>query len=60
MTNLTGQCKDFPDETVMYIETLPPWTMYLDRAERFEGAGVGITFLSPQRKALPFVFMLNQ
>ena len=38
---------DFSDEDVFYIEVMPPWMMFFDGATRWEGAGVGVVFVSP-------------
>ena len=40
---------DFLDEDVFYIEVMPPWMMFFDGAARWERAGAGVVFVSPQR-----------
>ena len=51
---------DFPDEDVFYIEVMPPWMMFFDRATRWEGVGVGVVFISPQRQILLYSFSLSE
>ncbi|XP_058202996.1 uncharacterized protein LOC131317464 [Rhododendron vialii] len=52
--------EEFPDEDVLFIEVLQPWTMFYDGAARLEGAGAGVIFVSPQKQVLPYAFILRE
>lgn len=52
--------EEFPDEDVLFIEVLQPWTMFFDGAARLEGAGAGVIFVSPQKQVLPYSFILSE
>ncbi|CAM8893133.1 unnamed protein product [Rhodiola kirilowii] len=51
---------DLPGEDIFYIDVLPPWQMFFDRAARRDGAGAGVVFVSPENHLLPFSFTLTQ
>ena len=51
---------DFLDEDVFYIEVMPPWMMFFNGATRWEEAGAGVVFVSPQRQILLYSFSLSE
>ncbi|XP_075084754.1 uncharacterized protein LOC142168006 [Nicotiana tabacum] len=51
---------EFPNEDVLFIEELPPWTMFFDASARHNGAGAGVVLISPERQVLPFCFVLGE
>ncbi|CAM8987939.1 unnamed protein product [Rhodiola kirilowii] len=51
---------DLPGEDIFYIDVLPPWQMFFDRAARRDGAGAGVVFVSLENHLLPFSFTLTQ
>ncbi|XP_019223850.1 PREDICTED: uncharacterized protein LOC109205591 [Nicotiana attenuata] len=51
---------EFPDEDILFIEELPPWTMFFDGSARHNGAGAGTVLISPERQVLPFSFVLGE
>ncbi|XP_070056828.1 uncharacterized protein [Nicotiana tomentosiformis] len=51
---------EFPDEDVLFIEELPPWTMFFDGSARRNGAGTCTVLISPERQVLPFSFILGE
>ncbi|GKV04930.1 hypothetical protein SLEP1_g17015 [Rubroshorea leprosula] len=52
--------KDLPDEEVFFIDVLPSWELYFDRASRRDGAGVGVVFVTPKNEVIPFSFSLRE
>ncbi|XP_019226185.1 PREDICTED: uncharacterized protein LOC109207675 [Nicotiana attenuata] len=48
---------EFPDEDVLFIVELPPWTMFFDGSARCNGAGAGVVLISPERQVLTFSFV---
>ncbi|TYK01380.1 protein NYNRIN-like [Cucumis melo var. makuwa] len=53
-------CDDLPDEEVLFVESMEPWTMFFDVAVRKSGAGVGIVFISPEKHMLSYSFILRK
>ncbi|XP_075111214.1 uncharacterized protein LOC142181692 [Nicotiana tabacum] len=51
---------EFPDEDVLFIEELPPWTMFFDGFACRNGVGAGIVLISPERQVLPFSIVLGE
>ncbi|XP_075084064.1 uncharacterized protein LOC142167834 [Nicotiana tabacum] len=51
---------EFPDKNVLFIEELPPWTMFFDGSARRNGAGPGVVLVSPDRQIFPFSFVLGE
>ncbi|XP_070056190.1 uncharacterized protein [Nicotiana tomentosiformis] len=51
---------EFPDEDVLFIEELPPWTMFFDGFARRNGEGEGVVLISPERQVMPFSFLLGE
>ncbi|XP_058220656.1 uncharacterized protein LOC131330914 [Rhododendron vialii] len=52
--------EEFPDEDMLFIEVLQPWTMFFDGAARLEGAGAGVIFVSSQKQVLPYAFIRRE
>ncbi|XP_074300530.1 uncharacterized protein LOC141631807 [Silene latifolia] len=50
---------DLPKEEIFYVDVLPPWQMYFDGAERLDGAGAGVVFVTPQNRLMPYAFTLT-
>ncbi|XP_009630743.1 uncharacterized protein [Nicotiana tomentosiformis] len=51
---------EFLDEDVLFIEELPPWTMFFDGSACCNGAWAGVVLISPERQVLPFSFALGE
>ncbi|XP_033510867.1 uncharacterized protein [Nicotiana tomentosiformis] len=51
---------EFPDEDILFIEELPPWTMFFDVSARRNGVGEGVVLISPERQVWPFYFILGE
>ena len=51
---------DFLDEEIFYVNIFPSWMMFFDGLARFDGTGVGVVFVLPQRQILPYSFVLSE
>ncbi|XP_074297443.1 uncharacterized protein LOC141628169 [Silene latifolia] len=51
---------DLPGEEIFYMDVLPPWQMYFNRATRQDGAGAGVVFVTSQNHLMPYAFTLTQ
>ncbi|XP_075101323.1 uncharacterized protein LOC142176978 [Nicotiana tabacum] len=51
---------EFPDEDVVFIEELPPQTMFFDGSTRRNSARADVVLISPERQVLPFSFVLGE
>ncbi|KAA0061107.1 uncharacterized protein E5676_scaffold863G001650 [Cucumis melo var. makuwa] len=52
--------EDLPDEEVLFVESLEPWTMFFDGATRRSGAGVNIVFITLEKHMFPYSFTLGE
>ena len=51
---------DLPGEDVFFIDILPPWKIYLEGAARRDGTSAGVVFVSREKHALTYSFVLTQ
>ena len=51
---------DFLDEEIFYVNFFPSWMMFFDGLARFDGTGVGVVFVLPQRQILPYSFVIRE
>ncbi|XP_075077158.1 uncharacterized protein LOC142163904 [Nicotiana tabacum] len=51
---------EFPDEDILFVEELLPWTMFFDGSAHRTGVGVGVVLISPERQVFPFSFVLGE
>ncbi|XP_075074627.1 uncharacterized protein LOC142162205 [Nicotiana tabacum] len=49
---------EFPDEDILFIGELTPWTMFFDGSARRNGVRACVVLISPDRQVLPFSFVL--
>ncbi|KAA0065434.1 uncharacterized protein E6C27_scaffold17G001130 [Cucumis melo var. makuwa] len=53
-------CDDLPDEEVLFVESMKPWTMFFDGAARRGRAGYNIVFISLEKHMLPYSFTVGE
>ncbi|XP_070041194.1 uncharacterized protein [Nicotiana tomentosiformis] len=51
---------ELPDEDFLFIEELPPWTMFFDGSARRNSMGECVVLISPERPVFPFSLVLGE